>query len=140
MPALKSLLTNNASPTPFIDTQICLWSCRTGAELSGDIFMNTLAQTTNATIFATENLVGNNKLGGTWNLEKSVAPRKGVPFSAEALQGFEGVLADTIKPTGKSVTEAAGTANSTVDLGISSVSSGQFVIAGQQFAGTHLCQ
>jgi hypothetical protein len=92
MPALKNQLTNNAFQTPFIDTQICLWSCRTGAELSGDTFMNTLAQTTNATVFATENLVGNNQLGGTWNLEKSAAPRKGVPFSAEALQGFEGVL------------------------------------------------
>ncbi|NBO41778.1 MAG: DUF4347 domain-containing protein, partial [Betaproteobacteria bacterium] len=99
MPALKNQLTNNASHTPFIDTQICLWSCRTGAELSGDTFMNAFAQTTNATIFATENLVGNNKLGGTWNLEKSVAPRKGVPFSAEALQGFEGVLADPTTTT-----------------------------------------
>ncbi|NBS75426.1 MAG: hypothetical protein EBS66_18370, partial [Betaproteobacteria bacterium] len=59
--------------------------------------------------------------------------RRGVPFSAEALLGFEGVLADSIKPTGKSVTEAAGTANSTLIVGISNVSSGQFVIAGQQF-------
>ena len=51
MPALKRQLKNldAVSSSHSFDTQICLWSCRTGAELSGDIFMNTFAQTTNAT-------------------------------------------------------------------------------------------
>ncbi|NDE05564.1 MAG: DUF4347 domain-containing protein, partial [Flavobacteriia bacterium] len=48
-----------ATQTPFLETQICLWSCQTGAGHKGQQFMNTLANITNATIFATENLVGN---------------------------------------------------------------------------------
>ena len=54
--------------------------------------MNTLANITNSTIFATEQLVGNQSKGGTWNLEKSASPRRAAPFSAEARDGFEGVL------------------------------------------------
>jgi hypothetical protein len=76
-----------------LDTQICLWSCQTGAGSQGEQFMNTLANITNSTIFATEQLVGNQSKGGTWNLEKSASPRRAAPFSAEARDGFEGVLA-----------------------------------------------
>ena len=81
-----------ATQTPFLETQICLWSCQTGAGHKGQQFMNTLANITNATIFATENLVGNQTKGGTWDLEKIVSPRRGAPFNAQAIASFDSVL------------------------------------------------
>jgi len=87
---------DGATQTPFLEPQICLWSCQTGAGIKGKQFMNTLANMTNATIFATENLVGNQAKGGTWDLEKTACPRRAAPFSAEARDGFEGVLPITI--------------------------------------------
>ena len=116
MPELKSRL---LKPTHTLqnDTQICLWSCRTGADLTGDMFMNALAQTTNATVFASENLVGHAHKGGTWTLEKSAAPRMGVPFSADALQAFEGVLGT---PTLTTTTSSNPSGSTYFDSGISS--------------------
>ncbi len=92
LPHLAAQLNVNAFSDSHLQPQICLWSCRTGAAQAGETFMNALANTTQATVFATEQLVGNAAKGGTWNLEKAVAPRRGVPFSAEAVEGFEGVL------------------------------------------------
>jgi len=92
LPHLAAQLNANAFSDSHLQPQICLWSCRTGAAQAGETFMNALANTTQATVFATEQLVGNAAKGGTWNLEKAVAPRRGVPFSAEAVEGFEGVL------------------------------------------------
>jgi VCBS repeat-containing protein len=75
-----------------LETQICLWSCQTGAGQEGKEFMNALANLTNATIFATEHLVGNSSKGGTWNLEQTATPRRGAPFNTQALEEFDGIL------------------------------------------------
>jgi len=87
----KINLMNNANT----DTQICLWSCQTGAGQIGKDFMNTLANITNATVFATEHLVGNQSKGGTWDLEQVAKPRRGAPFNTQVLEEFDGVLAIT---------------------------------------------
>ncbi|NCV20863.1 MAG: DUF4347 domain-containing protein, partial [Chloroflexi bacterium] len=116
MPELKSRLHKQADTTN-PDTQICLWSCRTGADLTGEVFMNAFAQTTNATVFASENLVGHTQKGGTWTLEKSAAPRMGVPFNAEALEAFEGVLGT---PTLTTTTSTTANGTTYLDSGISS--------------------
>jgi hypothetical protein len=95
-PDMSSSALQMINQNTILDTQICLWSCQTGAGSQGEQFMNTLANITNSTIFATEQLVGNQSKGGTWNLEKSASPRRAAPFSAEARDGFEGVLASSI--------------------------------------------
>ena len=60
--------------------QICLWSCQTGGEQSGEAFINALAQMTRTDVFASAGFVGNTAKGGTWNLEKSAHPRHDAPF------------------------------------------------------------
>ena len=120
MPELKSRLHKQADTTN-PDTQICLWSCRTGADLTGDIFMNAFAQTTNATVFASENLVGHTQKGGTWTLEKSAAPRMGVPFNVEALEAFEGVLGT---PTLQNYTDSGVSSTDKISTDVNFVLSG----------------
>lgn len=70
-----SLLTDNTR------AQICLWSCQTGGEQSGEAFINALAQMTRTDVFASAGFVGNTAKGGTWNLEKSAHPRHDAPFA-----------------------------------------------------------
>jgi len=98
---LKTLMNSNSSATSNsanqnmtsnLTTEICLWSCQTGAGNEGREFINALADLTNSTIFASEQLVGNSSKGGNWNLNKMASPRRGVPFSQEALEQFDGVL------------------------------------------------
>ncbi|MBT8519237.1 DUF4347 domain-containing protein [Polynucleobacter paneuropaeus] len=98
---LKTLINSNNSATfnsanqtmtSQPTTEICLWSCQTGAGNEGREFINALADLTNSTIFASEQLVGNSSKGGNWNLNKMASPRRGVPFSQEALEQFDGVL------------------------------------------------
>ena len=69
------------------------------------------SQTTNTTVFASENLVGHTHKGGTWTLEKSASPRQPVPFNAQALEAFDAVL-DTVTGTA--------TLQSYTDSGVSS--------------------
>ena len=61
--------------------QICLWSCQTGGEHSGEAFINALAQMTRTDVFASAGFVGNTAKGGTWSLEKSAHPRRDAPFA-----------------------------------------------------------
>ena len=58
--SLSKLQEQLVSPShnPSLIPQICLWSCRTGANASGETFMQTLADITQASVFATEELVG----------------------------------------------------------------------------------
>ena len=71
--------------------EINFWSCRTGEGEIGMNFLNTVAQTTGATVNASSDLVGHEAQGGSWNLDVRAMPR--APFSAEALNKFEVVLA-----------------------------------------------
>ncbi|MDO7634805.1 MAG: DUF4347 domain-containing protein, partial [Porticoccaceae bacterium] len=70
--------------------EINFWSCRTGEGEIGMNFLNTVAQTTGATVNASSDLVGHEAQGGSWNLDVRAMPR--APFSAEALNKFEVVL------------------------------------------------
>ena len=74
--------------------EINFWSCRTGEGEIGMNFLNTVAQTTGATVNASSDLVGHEAQGGSWNLDVRAMPR--APFSAEALNKFEVVLADPV--------------------------------------------
>ena len=68
-------------------------------------FLNTVAQTTGATVNASSGYVGSSKLGGSWDLNVSARPVP--PFAAAALEAFEGVLAAPVVTQGQlSVTYA----------------------------------
>ena len=70
--------------------EINFWSCRTGEGEIGMNFLNTVAQTTGATVNASSDLVGHEAQGGSWNLDVRAMPR--APFSAKAMDSFEMVL------------------------------------------------
>ena len=85
--------------------EINFWSCRTGEGEIGMNFLNTVAQTTGATVNASTGYVGSSKLGGSWDLNVSARPVP--PFAAAALEAFEGVLAAPVVTQGQlSVTYA----------------------------------
>ena len=70
--------------------EINFWSCRTGEGEIGMNFLNTVAQTTGATVNASSDLVGHEAQGGSWNLDVRAMPR--APFSADALSAYTQVL------------------------------------------------
>ena len=70
--------------------QINFWSCKTGEGELGMNFINTVAQTTGATVNASTGYVGSSKQGGSWDLDVSAKPVP--PFDKAAMDSFEGVL------------------------------------------------
>lgn len=71
------------------DMEIVFWSCRTGADSCGTAFVDTVANATGASVVAANGLVGNSKLGGSWDLGNG----QKAPFNREVQQTFRGVLA-----------------------------------------------
>jgi hypothetical protein len=70
-----------------------LWSCRTGAEECGRSFAEHVAKQSNAHVFTSTGLVGDEAQGGSWSLDRMAAPTLDVPFNHEARAGFRTVLA-----------------------------------------------
>ena len=79
--------------------QINFWSCKTGEGELGMDFINTVAQTTGATVNASTGYVGSSKRGASWDLDVTAKPAP--PFSAAALEAFEGVLAAPVVTQGQ---------------------------------------
>ncbi|PCJ45236.1 MAG: hypothetical protein COA99_05325, partial [Moraxellaceae bacterium] len=97
---LAGLLTNNAN--------IYIYGCEVGKGPAGKLLLNSLASTTNANIYASTNITGNNS---DWELEASssnvkTALRKNTatPLNKKLLANYAGILADTgyRYPTGNS--------------------------------------
>ena len=69
---------------------INFWSCGTGRGETGMTFLKQVAESTGATVHGSDHKVGSSDLGGSWELNQSVAPLP--PFSADARDAFDGVL------------------------------------------------
>ena len=85
----KDIFLNNNS---FENISLC--SSSTGFAMTGETFMNTFTPITQTTVTSTENFMNNLSTYTASSLEKSAMPRRGVPFNAEALQGFDNILAN----------------------------------------------
>ncbi|AFY81265.1 DUF4347 domain-containing protein [Oscillatoria acuminata] len=76
------------------DADILLYGCNLAADLGG--FVDRLAAITGADIAASDNLTGSAALGGDWELEARTGPIEvQIPFSAEAIGAYRGILAPT---------------------------------------------
>lgn len=53
---------------------ICFWSCNTGEGSKGRAFMQHVADCTGANVYASSNLVGHSKCGGSWQLDVVAYP------------------------------------------------------------------
>jgi hypothetical protein len=70
-----------------------LWSCRTGAGLSGASFIDTLAEVIGATVAAATGLVGASYLGGRWKLDaRSDMVWARPPLTVEGMARYGGVM------------------------------------------------
>ncbi|WP_199247280.1 DUF4347 domain-containing protein [[Phormidium] sp. ETS-05] len=76
------------------DADILLYGCNLAADEGA--LLHRFAALTGADIAASDNLTGNAALGGDWTLEAHTGPVEGqIPFSAEAIGSYTGVLAHT---------------------------------------------
>jgi hypothetical protein len=65
--------------TTFSDQwNICFWSCNTGEGSKGKFFVQHVADCTGANVYASSNLVGHSKCGGSWQLDVVAYPRNSV--------------------------------------------------------------
>jgi len=72
---------------------IHFWSCRTADGEQGLTFLQKITEKSMSNVFAASGLIGNEQKGGSWDLDVALAPKPTMPFSTEARQAFEGVLA-----------------------------------------------
>ncbi|MCT7977846.1 DUF4347 domain-containing protein [Laspinema olomoucense] len=85
------------------DADILLYGCNLAADLGG--FVNRLATVTGADIAASDNLTGSADLGGDWELEAHTGPIEvQIPFSAEAIGAYQGILAPEISLSSSNLT------------------------------------
>ncbi|MCT7982955.1 DUF4347 domain-containing protein, partial [Laspinema sp. A4] len=76
------------------DADILLYGCNLAADQG--IFVNRLATLTGADVAASDNLTGSAALGGDWELEARTGPIEvQIPFSAQAIGAYGGILAPT---------------------------------------------
>ena len=57
------------------DLNIFIWSCNAGQSVKGRLFLQELANKTGANVYGSRNLVGNQVLGGSWELDLVVSPQ-----------------------------------------------------------------
>ncbi|RTY35724.1 DUF4347 domain-containing protein, partial [Chlorobium phaeovibrioides] len=72
---------------------IYFWSCRTAQGTEGTTYLQAISENSMANVHASTGLIGETAKGGSWELDVTVSPTVRMPFSSEAREAFEGVLA-----------------------------------------------
>ena len=101
----NSILLESLSQSLNEDADILLYGCYVGADNEGAGFLNTLSGLTGADIAASDDLTGNERLGGDWQLEKTVGSIETSIVSSDA---YSFVLAPTISQLADSFTFSEG--------------------------------
>ncbi|MCT7971026.1 Ig-like domain-containing protein [Laspinema olomoucense] len=80
------------------EADILLYGCNVAATQAGEAFLYRLSALTGANIAASDDLTGNEALGGDWELEKTTgAIAASLPFSPEAIRTYAGVLSGVVQ-------------------------------------------
>ncbi|MBB5534796.1 DUF4082 domain-containing protein [Rhizobium giardinii] len=89
---------------------LLVWACETGAEERGAAFVDTLAARAGVRILAASGIVGSERCGGTWSLDRGVGAGR-PPLSAEGMIAYAGIMATF---TGTSGTDRANATTGTL--------------------------